>query len=424
MSANDFDKEKEDTENAEAQRLAQDIEATRATMSGALTALETRLSPAEVRSKVEVELHHVEEKLRVVVREQLADAKALVKEELAEAQALLREEMNEAESKVKAGLSEARDTVKKDLQEAITGAKRSVRAATLGKVEDIATTIGDSMNDTRDTLVDTLRQNPVPAALAGIGIAWLFMNRSSNARRAGGTSAPAATHFIDERGMPYTYDVRTSRRTYGSVAGVVSSAQHGVSAAADQLGKAVHGATHAAGSALHQASDATTGALHQASDAASSLAHQASDAAGTALHGAADLASRAASQTAGAASSLVHGAGDVSASIVHGAGDAASYVLDGARGQARRVEQGFQRTIHDNPLAVGAAAVAVGAVIGFALPRTQQEDALMGEARDGLLHQAEGAAHDAAAAVEMLTDQAGTSAAALLSPNQEATASE
>ncbi len=48
----------------------------------------------------------------------------------------------------------------------------------------------------------------------------------------------------------------------------------------------------------------------------------------------------------------------------------------------------------------------------------------MGEARDGLLRQAGGAAHDAAAALGKLTEQAGTSAKQMLSGSGTETASE
>ncbi len=58
--------------------LKHDIEQTRADMSGTIAALETRLSPSEVRDKVGVELQHVEDRIRVVVGEQLAEAKTLV----------------------------------------------------------------------------------------------------------------------------------------------------------------------------------------------------------------------------------------------------------------------------------------------------------------------------------------------------------
>jgi gas vesicle protein len=56
-----------------------------------------------------------------------------------------------------------------------------------------------------------------------------------------------------------------------------------------------------------------------------------------------------------------------------------------ARQQVKSARLGFWQTMEKEPLAVGAAAVAIGMVAGLSLPRTQKEDELMGETRDRLL---------------------------------------
>lgn len=406
-------------------QLVADIEKTRSDMSGAVAALGEKLSPTELRGKLDGELQHVEDKVRQVVREQLADAKALVKEELVEAKNLLRDEMNEAEKKIKEGLASARDTAKKDLAEQLEGAeaklrkgvtdakdglkeelseamksaRHTVRAQTIGRVEDLATTIGDTMNDSKQTLVDTIRENPIPAALAGLGIAWLFMNRSSSSRRSQGNGIRVSSR--------HTFD-GASGSEFGNDGGQWN--QRGPL----DVGGAVHQAKDAAGRALHDATDAVGSMAHTASDAVGSMAHQAYDAAGGVVHGASDIAGRAAAQTSHAASALVHGAQDVTMGAVHAAGDAATYLAKGARTQAGRVEKQFETTLHDNPLALGAAAVAVGALIGYALPSTRGEDRLMGAARDGLLHRAEEVASDATHVAEEFAEKSVATASELL----------
>jgi len=326
----------EEAADPELARLQDGIEQTRAEMSATISTLETRLSPSEVRQTVD----HVEDRV-----------KAIVQAELTEAKNLLRTEMNEAEDKIKKGLGQAREAVKNDLKEAMNGAKRAVRAATLGKVEDLATNIGDKMNDTRDTLVDTIRNNPIPAALTGIGLAWLLMNRSSSA------SGRAGRSQFDR--------------------------QNGFGDLADGFGDSVGNARAAVGNAAHRATDAASRGLHRATDAVGGAAHGASE----------------------AAMDIVHRAGSAASHLAEQASDAASSVAEGASRGARRVEQGFQTTLQDNPLAVGAAAIALGAVVGFSLPRTQREDALMGEARDRVLELAGEAAHDAAASVGQLAEK-------------------
>ncbi len=411
-------------QDAETARLVEGIEKTRADISGAVAALESRLNPTELRGKLEGELQHVEDKVRQVVREQLADAKALVKEELVEAKTLLQTEISEAEAKVKQGLKVARETLKHDLanelegaearirkgvldakdgikselRSAFTEAKTSVRAATLGNLENLATKTGDIMNDTRDTLIDTIRSNPLPTALAGVGIAWLLMNRSSSAKHnfSGGRRSAAWSHDANSHA-----GFQPSDRSAGDFAGDIgNSLRHAKDMAGDFAGGAAHRASEWA---------------HQASESAGSFAHQASDIVGSAIQGAGDMASRVASLSSDAATTLMHGARDASSSVVHGADEASAYVAAGVRTQARRVEQGFQTTLEENPLALGAAAALVGAVIGYALPRTHKEDELMGSMRDEVLQRAETATHDAAGMVGKFAEKSLETAKGLLS---------
>jgi hypothetical protein len=62
-------------------------------------------------------------------------------------------------------------------------------------------------------------------------------------------------------------------------------------------------------------------------------------------------------------------------------------------------QNGLQRMLHDNPLLVAAGAVLMGAAVGGALPQTEKENELMGEARDQMMQRAQGAAREAADSV-------------------------
>lgn len=75
--------------------------------------------------------------------------------------------------------------------------------------------------------------------------------------------------------------------------------------------------------------------------------------------------------------------------------DTASRLADTAREtgaslehQTDRVLQGYNQLLRDNPLVLGAIGVAVGALLGAALPPTEPENRLMGEASDRLAEQA------------------------------------
>ena len=66
----------------------------------------------------------------------------------------------------------------------------------------------------------------------------------------------------------------------------------------------------------------------------------------------------------------------------------ASQVTDTARDQWQRARGGLDYLVHEQPLALGAIGLALGAVLGAAAPRTRQEERLMGEASRGLTEKA------------------------------------
>jgi hypothetical protein len=347
-------------EGTDVHDLTQSIERTRSEMSATITALEHRLSPAELAEQARTQLDHVEARAKVLIKEGLDEAKGVLAEQIESAKGAVKQQVTEAKDMVTQGLADAREIVKKDIETAITTTKHAVREATIGRVENLATQAGDIMNDTRDTLVETIRQNPVPAALAGIGIAWLLMKRSSTSRR----------------------------RSSGGQSGDGAGQRFGGAAISGTVREAAHGASEAIGGAVQQGLGAASHLAEQTTAAARRMAHDASDATGRIVHGAAD-----------AAGQVAHRVQDFAGAAAHSAYDGAS-----------RVERGLESTLHTNPLALGAAALAVGAVVGYSLPRTQREDELMGEVRDRLIHGAEDMARDATQSLHRLTDTAGEAA--------------
>jgi hypothetical protein len=74
-------------------------------------------------------------------------------------------------------IREAKAAAVEVVDHAITQAKQAVRGATLGKVEDMARYAEDTAGGWRDTLVETVKAHPVPAALAGLSLGYLLLNR-------------------------------------------------------------------------------------------------------------------------------------------------------------------------------------------------------------------------------------------------------
>ena len=91
------------------------------------------------------------------------------------------------------------------------------------------------------------------------------------------------------------------------------------------------------------------------------------------------------------------------------------HLTDSARNQVERAKGGIDYMMREQPLALGAIGVAIGAVIAAMAPRTHKEDELMGDTRDRLMNQAkevgreklEQAKDVANAAVGTVTKEAG-----------------
>ena len=70
-------------------------------------------------------------------------------------------------------------------------AKQKVRDATVGRVEEAVESAGNTARGVTDMVMETIRRNPIPAAIAGVGLALLWANRSepnSHRRSSNGSS--------------------------------------------------------------------------------------------------------------------------------------------------------------------------------------------------------------------------------------------
>lgn len=207
-------------------------------------------------------------------------------------------------------------TIKEQVKEQ---ARENIRDATIGRVQTMARSAADRVSVTRYTMMDTIRENPVPAALAGIGLGWLFMNR----RRQGSYSRPRYGEAGDSYpGAPYGRD-----RYPGGELGYVGGAE----------GEQGTMERERAGEVGEKVRDTAGELADRAQGAARQVASRAQDVAGT--------------------------------------------VADRTRYQARRVEDQF----YENPFAIGAATLALGLAAGLALPASEREVSLMGDARDRLV---------------------------------------
>jgi len=115
----------------------------------------------------------------------------------------------------RAHLSETVDALKEKLnpQHLMEQAKETVREATIGRAEEAVSNAVDSakekVSDAGDAakgvglmVLETIKQNPIPAALVGIGLGWLYMNAKKQ---------PSPRRYSDR----YYEDYRRSGRSAG-----------------------------------------------------------------------------------------------------------------------------------------------------------------------------------------------------------------
>lgn len=243
--------------------------------------------------------------------------------------------------RTRADMSETVDAIQERLspENLKEQAKDRVREATVGRAQEAGSGV-----------VDTIRQNPLPAALAGIGLGWLFVS----ARRS--SSSGQVRYRERVAGYPPGYDYPPPY-------------------------EGVYEERYQAGTSAGQA-------VGRARDKVGETTTQVQDKAGQAASRAQDKASEVADRTQ----------------------DRASRIAEGARYQARRASGGFQRMLQENPLAVGALGVGVGAAVGLAIPETTKEHEVMGEARDNLVEKAQEKAQDAQQRVQRVAEEAQSAA--------------
>jgi uncharacterized protein DUF3618 len=94
------------------------------------------------------------------------------------------------------------------------------------------------------------------------------------------------------------------------------------------------------------------------------------------------------------------GLGESARQIASRTREYASDAGDSMRRMVRRRQSQLQHMVQDNPLLVGAGALMLGAAFGMAVPETETENELMGEARDTVVGRARDMARDAANQVQ------------------------
>jgi hypothetical protein len=265
----------------------EEIELTRAEMTSTIDAIQDRLDP-------EVLSEHAKDTAHDVTDYAIREAKEAAREITDHA------------------LTQAREAVR----DITAQATLAVREATIGKVETMARTATDTAGGLRHTVMETIKANPMPAALVGLGLGWMFLNRPNGS---------SATWTGSSR--PQRYGMWDDTR------------------------------------AGYQGTPSATRGIAAAQETASHLSDRAQETAGQVVD-----------QVQGTAEQMIGQVQETGAEVV-----------DQVQEQASRAQSFLQRQLDENPLVVGAVAVAIGGVLAATIRSTPGEDQLLGQARDRLM---------------------------------------
>ena len=216
-------------------------------------------------------------------------------------------------------------------------------------VDEVVRVVRDNGGDLGRNLGRAVRDNPLPALLTGVGLAWLMA----------GSGRPADRWQEDRR----------SFRDYGSPVPV------GDEPSADYVDNGASlPSIYDAGAGGPEAGEEGPGLRERASDALSGLGERAAGAMSGLGERASDVAQAAGARVSGAGHGLRR-AGSAARSGVAHAGHGVAHAGSGAR-------HAFDDLLEEQPLVLGALALAIGAAVGGAFPASRTENRMLGAKSD------------------------------------------
>lgn len=257
----------------------------------------------------------------------------------------------------------------------------AVRGATVGRAEEFADSARETAKGVTTQMMQTMRDNPIPTALAGAGLYWLW--RKSR----------------ETREQEYQRDGSRNREAY-------SRNQPRDASSADRYqGQPGYGYQESRMQGFTQ-SDESEGMISRAADMASGVASQAQDALGQVAGGVQSAAGAFADGFHSSAGAVAGGIQGSAGAVAGGVGNMA----ETAHHTAQTTTNQLQEWMRDRPLVVAGAALALGATIGLALPETEKERELMGSMSEDVMERAKSTAQAAQEKVRSVAEEATSSA--------------
>ncbi len=265
-----------------------------------------------------------------------------------------------------------------------------------------------------ERLMGSIRQNPLPAAVAGISLGYIVTQGQSSSKQ---TSQPRYETDYDYYNRQQNVGQQNVGQKVGNVVGQVGDK---VSDIAGQTGSKVgdiaggvgQTVSNVAGGVGQTVGNVASGVGQTVSNVAGGVGETVGNVAGgvgetvgnvaggvgetvgNIAGGVGETVGNIAGGVGHTVTNVAGGVGDAVTGVAGGVGDAVTGVATGVQYQAQRAQSQFEKLLEEKPLAVGVVAMALGVTVGMLLPNTEPENKLLGEARDNLVGKAQEAVQE------------------------------
>ncbi len=279
----------------------------------------------------------------------------------------------------KLSFSNISEQVQAQVSEQISGAVETAKDAVFGKAIDVVNTVGRGFKEIGKTdLAKKAQANPAALAIIGAGVGVLLVSLLVDGKKKSKRKTASYNYDYDSSDDEIRYTDSERRELKSSESYETSEPDK----------------------------SSRQSARTRIGDTASSALETVSGAAGTAYEGVTSAAGSAYETLGSAASKTYEGVGSVAGKTYQGVTSAAGFAYDKAGDLGEQVKINYDHYIEENPLAVGAVALALGAAVGFAIPLTKKENEYLGEYRDTVVEKAQATAQDAIGTVKQMATEA------------------
>ena len=306
----------------------------------------------------------------------------------------------------KLSFSNISEQVQTQVSEQINNVVETAKDALYGKTADVLDTVSRSFKDIGGgDLMKKAQQNPTALALIGAGIGALLVGALTGGKKKSKKKNDSYRYEGNSRKYDYNFDSDSDddeiRYTTGSRRELKSSER--TSSKTSESSESSESTFQAASGKI---SGAASSAYAGVTGAASSAYDGIGDAASKTYEGVGSVAGKTYETVGSVAEKTYEGVGNLAGKTYETVGGVAGYTYDKASDLGGQMKVNYNHYIEENPLAVGAVALAIGAAIGFAIPLTRKENEYLGEYRDSVVEKAQATAQDAIGSVKQMASEA------------------